>query len=283
MTTEKQIIANRLNAQKSTGPRTPQGKTITSQNALSHGLLSSRILLTSEDPDQFEPFYRSMISELTPIGPLEFLLTERIIAFFWRLRRAGQMESAVLNILCSQRDQRDRFLKPFKFLLSNPAEHSPANPPQPEPSAETILGRVVKSDFQNDNLISRLLQYEGRMERSLYKTLCQLQKLQYLRTHTQPVSNINQSPGRGDVVQQEHHTFARSKSGCQPQNEPNLNIEETSISLPKTPISAFSKYEKTPNEPNLGFIPANKDSNLPVSLRILLNFRKKLLHLMTLL
>ncbi len=199
MPTEKQIIANRLNAQKSTGPRTPQGKTIASQNALTHRLFAKQILLRDEDPELFEPFCRSLLRELAPVGPLEFLLAERIIASFWRLRRAGQMESAVLNILCSQRDQHDRFLKPFDKLLQLTPRNQQEQEPATDPSPASLLGKVVKSDFQNDNIISRLLQYEGRMERSLYKTLCQLQRLQHARTHTQPVSNINQSPGRGDV------------------------------------------------------------------------------------
>ena len=38
MATDKQIIANRLNAEKSTGPRTAAGKGRVSKNAIKHGL-----------------------------------------------------------------------------------------------------------------------------------------------------------------------------------------------------------------------------------------------------
>ena len=192
MTTEKQIAANRLNAQKSTGPRSPQGKTIASQNALTLGLFSRQILLRDEDPALFDPFYRSLLRELAPVGTLEFLLAERIIASFWRLRRAGQMESAVLNLLCSQQERSDRFLKPFNKLL----QLTPPNSQEPDPDSfpETLLGKVVKSDFQNDNLISHLLQYEGRMERSLYRTISQLQKLQYIRNLSEPNPKIEKTP-----------------------------------------------------------------------------------------
>jgi hypothetical protein len=49
MGSDKQIRANRRNARKSTGPKTPEGKSVVSHNALKHGLLSQQILLPDED------------------------------------------------------------------------------------------------------------------------------------------------------------------------------------------------------------------------------------------
>jgi hypothetical protein len=49
MTSEKQARANRRNALKSTGPKTPEGKAAVHHNALRHGLLSRDVLLPGED------------------------------------------------------------------------------------------------------------------------------------------------------------------------------------------------------------------------------------------
>jgi hypothetical protein len=45
MASVAQIQANRSNAQKSTGPRTPQGKATASQNAVKHGLLAEQVVI----------------------------------------------------------------------------------------------------------------------------------------------------------------------------------------------------------------------------------------------
>ena len=48
MTSDKQAQANRRNALKSTGPKTPEGKDAVRLNALKHGLRSEEILELSD-------------------------------------------------------------------------------------------------------------------------------------------------------------------------------------------------------------------------------------------
>ena len=49
MTSDKQAQANRRNALRSTGPKTPEGKAAVRHNATKHGLLSQEVLLPGED------------------------------------------------------------------------------------------------------------------------------------------------------------------------------------------------------------------------------------------
>ena len=54
MASEAQIKANRENAQKSTGPRTEEGKAVVAQNAVKHGLWARQAVIKEEDPAEFE-------------------------------------------------------------------------------------------------------------------------------------------------------------------------------------------------------------------------------------
>src|SRR5688572_776602 len=95
MTSDKQIDANRQNALKSTGPKTPEGKTAVRLNALKHGLLSRETLLPGEDEAALREWGERLREELQPVGELENLLVDRIISAYWRLSRLGRVETGI--------------------------------------------------------------------------------------------------------------------------------------------------------------------------------------------
>jgi hypothetical protein len=97
MLSEKQLIANRNNCLKSTGPRTSGGKGIVSQNAIRHGLRSGRIIVKGENSTEYEQFRNDTLDHLAPEGLLESQLADRIAACLWRLRRAGRVEAEIFD------------------------------------------------------------------------------------------------------------------------------------------------------------------------------------------
>jgi len=99
MASQKQIQANRRNAQKSTGPKTDHGKSIVAQNATTHGLRSNRVLITSDNPDEFAKHHKALFKELAPVGPMEIFLAKRIIALTWHLMRATSLQSDSIDTL----------------------------------------------------------------------------------------------------------------------------------------------------------------------------------------
>src|SRR5207237_8360223 len=92
---DKKRAANRANAKKSTGPRTPEGKRRVSLNALTHGLTASTAVLPFENPDHFEKFAAALRAELRPAGFLQTLLSERVIDAAWKLRRASRAQGGL--------------------------------------------------------------------------------------------------------------------------------------------------------------------------------------------
>src|SRR5262245_38120772 len=142
MTSEPQVEANRRNARKSTGPRTAAGKAVVALNGMKHGLLSRERLVKGEREADLMAFGKRLRIQLAPVGELELLLVDRVISTAWRLRRLIGVETMLY----------DREAKP---------DHAFNN-----------YGREKMS------VLSR---YEVTLERSLYKALHELQRLQATR------------------------------------------------------------------------------------------------------
>ena len=66
MATPAQIDANRRNALKSTGPKTPEGKAAVSMNSLRHGLRARTVVLPGEDREEFNQLCDDLEREWQP-------------------------------------------------------------------------------------------------------------------------------------------------------------------------------------------------------------------------
>jgi hypothetical protein len=97
MTSERQAEANRQNAQKSTGPRTPAGKAVVALNGIKHGLLSRESLIKGESEAELVDFGKRLRAKLAPVGELELLFADRVISTAWRLRRLLAVETMHFN------------------------------------------------------------------------------------------------------------------------------------------------------------------------------------------
>ncbi len=89
--------ANRRNAAKATGPRTPQGKSWSRLNALKHGILASQAVITTiegrAERRMFEATVAGLAQDFQPVGVYEELLVQEIAACFWRKRRLLMFEN----------------------------------------------------------------------------------------------------------------------------------------------------------------------------------------------
>ena len=161
MATEAQIAANRNNAQKSTGPKTPEGKDAVRLNGLKHGLASDILVLPGESESDFNNLLDSLEAEHEPATPTEVILVRQMAMASWRLQRIVHMEAAHYRLSRAQ-------LQPFyKNYYDDQLT---------EPERQAI---IFERDTTN-NLIN-FARYEGRLERSFHKSLTALQNLRALR------------------------------------------------------------------------------------------------------
>jgi len=191
MATEVQILANRRNAQKSTGPRTSEGKSAISQNAVKHGLTSPVVagyakagllarhdVISSESQADFDLYRQQLIAELVPVSPMESMLAERIVSLSWRLKRVCRIQNQAIDALNADNTS-SPLAKLTQSLFFKGTDQSQAGP---STSANHLaLGRLAIKDFAKARVLDRLLMYERRIEHSLYKTILELQRLNLLR------------------------------------------------------------------------------------------------------
>src|SRR5580658_7600729 len=149
MISEKQLEANRRNAQHSTGPKTGEGKERSSRNNLRHGLTGQISLLPTEDRQAHDAFCNELIDSFTPETPMERQLAQSIAEDSWRLNRARAIENNM-------------------FALGHGHQHREAQIALAD--AETFLAQAAAF-----NLLSI---YEQRINRNLQRNMKLLQELQ---------------------------------------------------------------------------------------------------------
>ncbi len=99
MATEKQIAANRRNAQLSTGPRTKQGKAISYNCCLTPTLRTKNTIIRTACKAGFDVHRDVVLSELEPAGPMESILATRIVELSWRLSRSSRFLAATITTM----------------------------------------------------------------------------------------------------------------------------------------------------------------------------------------
>ena len=174
--TKAQIAANRRNCQKSTGPCTPQGKAVVSQNALKHGL-TAKTVIRSEDQAEFDLHRTQILDELAPDTPIESFLAERIVDLSWKLKRIGYLQNQTIDALDTPKT--GPLAKLQQSLLAIYAPAAQTEPSEPDP--ELALGRLAIKDFSNSRVLEKLLMYERRIENSLYRTMLELQRINMIK------------------------------------------------------------------------------------------------------
>jgi hypothetical protein len=102
MATPAQIAANRLNARKSTGPRTEAGKSVARFNALKHSLDAESVIIPGEDPEAYQALFDAYHREWDPSTPTETFHVETMIRADWTRIRLRRVEAQLHRTLLAE-------------------------------------------------------------------------------------------------------------------------------------------------------------------------------------
>jgi len=102
-TSVARLAANAANAQHSTGPRTPEGQSRSSQNARTHGLTGDLIVAPAER-QEFEQFLNGYQAAVQPQDAIQQSLFDELVEAAWNLRRIRRMEAALCQDTASYHD-----------------------------------------------------------------------------------------------------------------------------------------------------------------------------------
>jgi len=195
MTSERKKAANRANARHSTGPKTPEGKAVVRLNACWHGLLARDIVLPGEDADALENLRNRVRASLSPEGPIEEFLVDRVINAMWRLRRLERAETLLFysRMHGLKADRLAIQVRSYEYTIVDLAQPSPhitdkASHAEASEALElamyerdrdgVLLGRAIDADAKEGDAFAKLARYERSLERSLHRDLDELRHIQ---------------------------------------------------------------------------------------------------------
>jgi hypothetical protein len=186
MSSPARLAANRRNAARSTGPRTPRGQRRSSLNALKHGILSRQLVAVDTPADQalFRALHRSLVAELYPVGVVEILLVERIASCLWRLRRVTIAECQAIEMgpSASRGDDGalDMLYRAIESQIRAGREDPALDSPYPTLGMSSVL--PYPTALPTPDRLALYSRYEAALERHLYRAFDRLLILQAART-----------------------------------------------------------------------------------------------------
>ena len=159
MSTDRQIEANRLNAQHSTGPTTPEGRAAVRLNGLKYGLYAETLILPGEDPAEFDALLDRLDSEHQPATPTEELFVSQIAMASWRRARVQRMEAAFYKNKHKENTQDDnRWYRPL------------------DDNGRLAFIAQRDADYGSKSVLAGFKRYEARLDRSILSATQELRR-----------------------------------------------------------------------------------------------------------
>jgi hypothetical protein len=237
MPTKKQIQANRLNSQKSTGPRSVEGKAVSSQNALKSGIDSKSQIIRGEDPAALDALATRYLLDHQPQSASERALVDILIDSEWTLRRLRKTEAQL-----------------WEYDLANISQENTKSYNRDNPIPEDqILGLAF---HRRQQTFARLERRRESLQRVYHRTLHDLRAIQDSRPQVWPQPQVwHDTPAAPPQV------WLDPPDAPDPAPDP---PSSGSAGTPPTPSSQSANLENGFVPENRQALPARLDSPLPL-------------------
>ena len=174
MLSERQIEANRQNAQHSTGPTTPEGRAAVRLNGLKHGLCAETVVVPGEDPAAFEAMLDAYRVEYQPATPSAEFLVRQVAMADWRLLRLHRLEASFHTLKHKELDRTRR--EDLQF------------------DDDARLAFIDWMDAGPKSVLANFHRYEIRLERSAKNARQELDRRPVALVSTAPVEHPKAQP-----------------------------------------------------------------------------------------
>jgi hypothetical protein len=188
----QQLAANRANAARSTGPKTPDGKSRSAQNAIKHGFTaSSFVVVRIEDLQEIEHLKEDLVAFYQPENSQEMVAIERMALAQQSVYRAQRLESGLLTAALNE--TLDTNGRPFTPMSSQLAGEGDMDITRAQ-NRNYCLAEGFLRQIRQSNGWSLFLRYQAQSERLYRRALEEFLRLQALRPATPEASSPPEPP-----------------------------------------------------------------------------------------
>jgi hypothetical protein len=196
---EKQLAANRANASKSTGPKTPEGKARSSQNSLKHGFTGSTFAVVRlEDLQEIARLKSDLMDVYKPVNSQEVIAIERMALAQQSIFRAGRLEAGLFTTCMNETmDSQNQPYHPMSRDLVGDGDILITR----AMNRNYCLADGFENQVRKSNVWPLFIRYQAHAERQYRRALEEFERLKALRPElpneeipNEPVADLQPTP-----------------------------------------------------------------------------------------
>jgi hypothetical protein len=256
---EKRLAANRANAQKSTGPRTPEGRTASSRNAVKHGFrAASFAVVRLEELDEVENFKADAVHCYRPVNAQELATVERIAIAQQQMLRGARLEAGMFTAALDE--MMDRSARPLVPMMPDLVGFGEIEITRAQ-NRNLGIAEGFRRMNRKSNDWALMLRYQAQAERMYRRAIDDFDRLKTLRDEmpNEPNDLIQPEPTDEVIPLEELNPDLRVPSEMEdpappapsrvPRTDGHFSVSELTKDGPI--VISGSSSEVSPNEPKL--------------------------------